>query len=246
MTDFITRKDYDAIIAKSVELDSIRNEIIHHALHSSVYTQLISDVSYHIIKQYVMEENIVAKKMPGVSSLMKVGNKALNMAAPKLENAVEGTVKKFIKDNIASTVDLSEKLLVKSLNAETIGHLGETLWEAMDKTNFNVAEKYIKEDDINDVVDLVVNAWDSTRANAVVLDLINRVVAMAAETINSKTLGDWFDYLGGDLELLNAELADYLVSASKPALESGYLEARIRENLSPFYESDEVVGILEG
>lgn len=245
ITDFVSRKDYDAIIEKSVELDSIRNEIIHHVLNSSVYTQLISDVSFHIIKQYVTEENIVVKKMPGVSSLMKVGNKALNMAAPKLEAAVENTIKKFIKDNIGSTVKLSERLLADSLNKETIVHVGENVWEAMDKTQFNIAEKYIKQDDINDVVDLVVEAWDSARTQDVVMEVITHVADMITERVNEKTLGAWFDSLGGDLDLLSKELSAYLVDAVQPGLESGYLEKRIRANLEPFFASDAVAGILE-
>lgn len=244
ITDFISRKDFDAIIEKTVELDSIRNEIIHHALHSSVYTQLISDVSFHIIKQYVMEENIVAKKMPGVSSLMKVGNRALNMAAPKLEGAVETTVKKFIKDNIGSTVKLSEKLLIDSLNKETIVHVGENVWDAMEKTQFNIAEKYIKKDDIDDVVDLVVEAWDSARTKDVVMEVITHVADMITERVNEKSLGEWFDALGGDLGLLSTELSAYLSDAVRPGLESGYLEKRIRENLEPFYSSDAVEAIL--
>jgi len=244
ITDFFTREDYDAVTNKLIEMEDIRNEILHHSLHSPVYKQFIADISYHVIKQYITEENIVAKKVPGVSSLMKMGNKAMNLAAPKFEAALENTVKNYIKDNLDSTIGMSEKLLIDSLDEETLKDLSSNLFEAMQNTRLDLADRYLEEDDLHDLVDLIAKGWEGLREKESLHQVLDKVIDRVYDTAEKNSLGEWYRFFGLNNEDLTIQLSKTIAEGIKPALETGYLEQRLREIFTPFYQSTEATEIL--
>ncbi len=103
------RRSFDAIVARIGGLKDARRGLIHRLVGSSVYTQQISDVLFTGIKEYLLTENILAQKVPGLASLIKLGKFAVNKTMRPLEAAVEKTVKAYIEGNLGNTIRRSEE-----------------------------------------------------------------------------------------------------------------------------------------
>lgn len=71
----VFKGEYDKVVFYFVQFEKLCMDIIYLILESLVYSELIIDVLYYGIKDYVMIENVVVKKVFGVLVLMKVGVK---------------------------------------------------------------------------------------------------------------------------------------------------------------------------
>ncbi|HQV23183.1 MAG TPA: hypothetical protein PLJ88_08870, partial [Agitococcus sp.] len=69
----IEHKDYLAIVDKIASHEQLRKDLIHTAVGNPVYAKLLSDIVYQALNDYLVNENPLAKKVPGMSSLMKMG-----------------------------------------------------------------------------------------------------------------------------------------------------------------------------
>lgn len=241
--DLVDEASFNKIVDQAVALETVRNEIIHRAMHSEIYTDMISDVVYHAIKDYMIEENIFAKKIPGVSSIMKMGKMGLSKM-PNLDNLIESTAKHYINANIKNTVDMSERILQKSLGEENIKRVAKNVWTTVENEKLDLAKRYIKPDDIDQANQISREIWLDIRKLPALKSIFLFVVDELVGYLKTQSVTAWFDQLGGDTELLKSELHLNLEILLKDALDSGYLEERIRANLAPFYESDAVTDLL--
>lgn len=246
LEETIDRETFDQIVHKLVELEDVRNQVIHQVLHSPIYTEMLSDVLYYAIKQYALEENLLTKKIPGLSQMMKMGKWGINKTVPNLEQIVEQTVKSYIQSNIKGTVDLSERLVTKSLNKDSIGHLANNVWENSYNKPYSLAQTYVRESDLDDFNGIGQQVWKGLKDKPLLRETVEHFTHKLFEHINQQPLGDWFDTLGGDWEILIDQLYRAAEAAFQPALESGFLEERLRAQLRPFYSSAVVTDILEG
>ena len=86
---------------------------------------------------YMLAENIIAKKVPGVSSLIKIGKFAVNKTMHSLEAAIENKVKSYIESNLENTIKRSERSLNEYFNKTQIVDMSEEIWESVAKTKLS-------------------------------------------------------------------------------------------------------------
>ncbi|MDM8518155.1 hypothetical protein QUF76_18310, partial [Desulfobacterales bacterium HSG16] len=154
LEEIFARKQFDDIMDKGVSLENARNYLIKRFLHSPAYSKLISNVLYIGIKEYLLTENLIPQKMPGMSSLVKIGKGAVDIAEkmplvsslikagkgsvndvmPSLEADIESRVKAYIKTNIDNKIQHSEKFLIGIFNEKNILAMGDKIWESISKT----------------------------------------------------------------------------------------------------------------
>ena len=118
--NLVSKDQYDKVVEDLIKLDGIRQELTSTFISSSVYTKLISDVLYNGIKDFMLSENALTKKIPGAASLLKVGQGLMSIAAPKLEESIDKKLLQFINKNIQATVRHSETFLNKALDKELL------------------------------------------------------------------------------------------------------------------------------
>ncbi len=240
----VPKDEYDKTVIHFAQYEKLRMDVIRMVLESPIYSDLISDVLYHGIKDYVMTENAVVKKVPGVSSLMKAGVKTLNKAMPKLEAAAEGTIKKFISGNLKSTVDLSEKILNNALSESNIRSIADHFWSTISEKNFAKFKDYVADSDVDDTVEVGNNLWSEVRQADYLHNMIERVVEHVLDDIGDRKLAELVNSIGYDKAFLAGELKQILPGTLENQVLMGYLEQRIRSNLDDFYGSDEFAGAV--
>ena len=237
LSDLVTRETYDRGTAVVVGLEQIRAEITLQVTTSEVYSQLMSHVLYQGIKNYLQSENIVAKKVPGAATLMRLGQNAVNSAAPKLEKSIDRQLTAFVNSNISDTIHDSRHYLDRVLDATVLGAVADEIWQT--NANSTVADiaGLIPPESLEA---LVRTGWEALlflRETPFLREVVHAAVEEFFSNQGARPVTELLADAGID-EQQYVQVATRLVGpALKSAGEDGFLEARIRARLEPFYDS---------
>ncbi|MFN8484533.1 MAG: hypothetical protein U0768_15955 [Anaerolineae bacterium] len=233
--EVLPREIYDSVVEILIGLKDLRLEITHQVVTNSVYSMLISDVLYHGIKDFVLTENMLARNIPGASSLVKLGRKSLNVAAPKLETGIDRQLVKFINANIQTTITQSETFLDNTLDPPTMRKLGDEMWNAnASKTMAEICGD-INEAAVDAAIDVARGFWLHYRQTALFHALVAQVVEGFFERYGQTDLRSLLEEMGVTQDVILQEANAYAIPVIEHGLATGYLERRIRKHLGAFY-----------
>lgn len=244
LSKLVSKDEFDDMVSHAAQYEDLRADAIRMILDSPVYGDLISDVLYHGIKDYVTGDNFVAKKVPGVSSLMKMGAKSLNKAMPNLEAAAESTIKKFISGNLKNTLDMSEKFLNNALSEKKIKTIADHFWEATGDKKFAGVRKYLGEEEVERAVSLGVDVWLDLRTSDYISAMIEQVTHGVMDDLGERTLHDLAEEMGYTESYIIDELEQILPGALGKSAVREYIQLRVDANLDEFYQSPEFLTVL--
>lgn len=243
LEDIFSRHNYDDFVDKIGALVSARKDAIHRLVHSSIYSQQISEVLYTGIKEYLLTENILAQKVPGVASLIKLGKFAMNKTMHPLEMMVEKTVKHYIEANLSNTIRRSEKSLNAYFDEAHIIEMGEEIWNTLSKTKLAEYFRMVNAGDLEDFIVIGYDFWMHFRKTSYFKEIYTDLVYFFFEKYGGRELSLVVEEVGVTEEMAVRELNESLSLALEKALQSGYLEERIRNRLADFYHSPETAAL---
>lgn len=171
----LSAQDFQYLVEKGIDLESLRKDVIRAVMESPVYSQLLSDVLYHGIKDFVLEENVIAKKVPGVSSLVKMGQGIMSKMGG-VDSAIENLIKSYIQKNIENSVELSQKFLDKSLDENRIRTVAQQFWENVKTNTLSSGAAYIDISDFDDFAFISKSIWNHLRNTDYVQQLLESLV----------------------------------------------------------------------
>lgn len=240
----IPRKPYDDMVEKIGSQEKYRQDFIRHMVNSAAYSQQVSEVLFTGIKEYLLTENIFAQKVPGLASLIKIGKFAVNKTMHPLEVAVEKTVKNYIEKSLGNTIRRSEKSLNAYFDRDRIAEIGDDIWASVSKRKLSEYFTVVDPDDVADVIDIGFDFWLHFRKTPYFKAIYTDLVHFFFEKHGNRTLDLVARDMGVTEKQVTAELLKTLPRGIKKALDSGYLEARIRARLAHFYLSPETAQLL--
>ena len=244
LENIFARKQFDDIVDKIGGLKSERKDIIRRFVNSSVYSQQISEVLYAGIKEYLLAENIFAQKVPGVSSLIKLGRFAVNKTMHSLEAAIENKIKSYIESNLGNTIKRSERSLNDYFDETHIIEMGEEIWSSIAKTKLS---EYFKSIDANDMEDFIIighEFWLHFRKTSYFKEIYTDLVYFFFKKYSDKELDVILEDVGVSQKMVVNELIEAVSPGIEKALSIGYLEERIRARLEDFYLSPKTADLL--
>jgi hypothetical protein len=237
---------FEAIVARIAALEGPRQKFIHRLVTSSVYTEQISSALFNGIKEYLLSDNMLAQKVPGLASLIKLGKFAVNKTMRPLEAAVEKTVKAYIETNLGNTIRRSEQSINEHFNAARIAQMGKHVWDQMAARKLAEFMRILDAADLDDLVGIGLQFWQDFRKTpyfrAIAADQVRYFFEAYGDTPLSLVAAD----LGISEKLVFEELLHGAGQGVQTALASGFLEQRIRARLEDFYRSPQAARLVAG
>ena len=246
LADICSRPVFDAALAKMAGLEDARRDLIHRLVSSTVYSQQISEALFTGIKDYLLTENILAQKVPGLASLIKLGKFAVNKTLQPLEAAVEKTVKAYIEHNLGSTIRRSEQSINAYFDQNRISALGNKVWEGVASRPISDYSGLLDGNDMDDLVAIGLDFWLQFRKTPYFEAIYTDLVRAFFEQHGDKPLAALLADFGVTEKHAVSELAQLLVPAVAATLADGYLERRIRNQLESFYEAPATATLIAG
>lgn len=244
LEDIFSRKRFDEIIDKVVGLKKTRNTIIHGVLASPVYAKLIADILYTGILDYLLSENILVQKVPGLSSVIRMSKDAVNHVMPSLEPMIEKQVKQYITHNLDRSISRSEKFLTEFLDQDQILETSEEIWEALAPKRLSDYFKAINGDDMEDFILIGHEFWLHFRKTRYFKNVYKELTDYFYEKYGDKELDFMIEDFGVTEEMVIREVIEIVSPCVEEMLSIGYVEERIRARLESFYFSEKAAALI--
>lgn len=242
--DLVRREDHERAVDILIESSQMREDMSRDFARSMFFRRLISEVLFFSIKRFLGEDNILAKSIPGVSSLFKFGQNLVNQAMPNLDENMTRVIKDFINKNMDSVVRYTETVLTGQMDDKLIRELADSFWEDLEKRPVSQIASDYKQVPVARVQDASSSFWNHLRST----DFAGRIVRTAVDA--------WFEFYGsrqigavlGEAGWSRERVIDGALKAALPvfadARERGALEQILRRRLEGFYSSAEAAAAL--
>jgi hypothetical protein len=242
LEELLNGREYDLIVDRLVELEDLRRELLHAAMQNPSVAQLISDLLYNGVKNYLSDDGGLAKKVPGMSSLMKMGKGV--MASVGADEAVENAIRSYLKRNTRMIIEMSERVIAHSLETPKLKAISRQFWQNIKGMPLERATRYVKEDDVEDFVAIGATIWNHFRQTTYARELLNELVHAWFEKWGNEPAVSVLESLSLDQARLKNEVHSLLSPLVAELISSGHLELRLRHHLASFYGSSEVEALL--
>ena len=217
-----------------------RNRIIHEVFSNPATGEILSTTISHAIKDY-MENNVVTKKIPGASSLMKLGKGVLERAT---DSNLDDALQNYLSRNIRNIMNIAEKKTTEQLSSKQIHHIGSELWSKFKPSTVASISQLASDPTIDAVSHLVVVIWNHIRTGTFVQTIVADGTAGWYARNSNRSVVELLADVNVTPESINAELEPALTNTLKLLAESGYLRARVEPLFRRFYESSAASAIL--
>lgn len=238
----LEHKNYLAIVDKIASHEQLRADIIHTIVGNPVYAKLLSDIVYQALSDYLVNENPLAKKVPGMSSIMKMGKGLMESTGGNA--AIESALKSYLHKNTQKIVDISEKILIKTLDAKQIHHVADQLWHKVKGLPLSVAKQYINQQDIEFGVETGVMLWNHARHTSYAKEMLNELIAAWYNDFAQQDGVSLLASLNISRESLVQDILVFAQSVVADMLATGFIAERIDAQLNEFYNSEAVAQIF--
>lgn len=235
--DVLSRDDLVRWATTLADMRQARAELLERLTSSKAYSRLVAHVVYHGIKNYLLTENVLARRIPGASSLVRLGQRGLGAAAPGLEQNVDRQLIAFVDASIADTVRESRRFLDTMLDSDTVETMARDAWAAGADKPLAAGADLLSDEELEVVTDLVWSQWQSLRRTDALHRLLAELVEGFLQTHGSRPIADLLADVGVTPDVVTRAVSPLARSSVDRALESGYAEQRIRARLAAFYDS---------
>jgi ribosomal protein S13 len=238
--DLLTDEQFRDLMKKVVEMKDLREKIIREAVSNPIYGEMISEVLYHGITDYITK-NPLTKKIPGAQSMMKLGKSVMDMASPN----AEAGIKKYIGQNINASLRQSEKFLIRNLSDEKITLIATDVWNEVKLNKVSAFRDYVSETDIEDFFVIGFDYWRELRKTDYYRDMIDAGVDFFFKKYGKSTLNELLEEMGVDRDMIVAEAMHYAPHVLAVLNKKGLLEKAVRRQLEPFFHTDAAQKLLD-
>ncbi|MCK0164426.1 hypothetical protein [Marinobacter sp. S6332] len=245
LSDIITREQATGFVEEMLELRQQRERIISEIMAHPVYQELVSNVVYQGIVNYLYEDNLITKSVPGVGSMMKFGKRMANKAVPGLDETFERRLKAWLSDSLPGLINRSEQFLQRALSDDEVRDTVMAAWVAVEDRTVGELREGLGDVELQAFVVLGYEFWLQFRKTAYFQGCAQAVVAHLFVKYGDRPLTDLLGDLGVTREVIIAEVDAWAIPVIGLLQEEGYIEALVRRRLSTFYKSAAARKILE-
>ena len=228
--ELVRREDYDRVAQAIAGMTDLQEAVVDQITTSEVYADLISHVLYHGIRNYVMTESPIAR-VPGASSLMRIGQNAFDSAAPRLSKGIEKQLTAFVSANLQDTLRESRQYLTSVVDEQAMSEVADDVYSRNADSTVSETAALIPADSLAELLAVAQDGWAYLITTPSFRDLLQAVLEANA----ARPVGELLAEAGITSDAVVAQVRPWILRAA----DDGLLEEQIRERLTAFYSSYE-------
>lgn len=244
--DLVDRQRVEAFVDQLLLLKDQREKLIDRMLEQPVYKELVANLMYEAIVRYVYEENLLSRRVPGVSSALKFSSKVLNKAVSGLDEVWEKSIKSYIARNVEKLARQSADFLTEQLTDDELKASLMDAWDTFSDRPLSELESGLGDVEWSEFVVMGYDYWLSFRKSDYYRNAYETVVNQLFERYGDYTLSALLGEFNIDQATVMTELNAVLPRVLEALKANGLLEGIVRRRLEGFYYSDAAVTALEG
>ncbi|MEU1546444.1 hypothetical protein [Nocardia sp. NPDC005745] len=241
--EVVEREPVEALLEKIFGMHQAQERILDRLTESPLVATVASKFVDKLINDFMQANRERAEKIPGVSSLMSLGQSAANRA----KKAADGT---FVGDLAGKgalfALKRTNNAIREMLRDAPVHAAAMEFWDLHADEPVSGLREYLSRKDLNELVLLCYEIAVTTREKEYFGLLLDECVEVFFTKYGDYTLAAMLPELGLSGDDIAAEILRYGPAVIESAKREGVLAGLIRERLAPFYASDEVLRILAG
>lgn len=241
--EVVEREPVEALLEKIFGMHQAQERILDRLTESPLVATVASKFVDKLINDFMQANRERAEKIPGVSSLMSLGQSAANRA----KKAADGT---FVGDLAGKgalfALKRTNNAIREMLRDAPVHAAAMEFWDLHADEPVSGLREYLSRKDLNELVLLCYEIAVTTREKEYFGLLLEECVEVFFTKYGDYTLAAMLPELGLTGDDIAAEILRYGPAVIESAKREGVLAGLIRERLAPFYASDEVLRILAG
>ncbi|MEX2475714.1 hypothetical protein [Marinobacter sp.] len=243
--DIISREQATGFLEEALELRHQRERVISEIMAHPVYQELVSNVVYHGLVNYLYEDNLITKSVPGVGSMMKFGKKMANRAVPGLDETFERRLKAWLSDSLPGLIARSEQFLHRALSDDELRDSVMAAWVSVEDRTVADLHEGLGDVQLQEFVVLGYEFWLRFRKTEYFKGCVEAVVAHLFAKYGDRPIADLLGDVGVTRDVIMAEIDALALPIVDVLREEGYVEALLRRRLSSFYKSAAAKKVLQ-
>ena len=243
--DLVSRHQVEEFVDQALLLKDQREQLINVMLEQPLYKDMIANVLYEGIARYVYDENLISRKIPGVSSALKFSSKMLNKAVSGLDEAWEKSVKGYISRNVESLARHSARFLQENLTDEEIRISALDAWDRFAQKPMQELQAGLGDIEWREFVVLGYGYWLELRQTDYFRQCYETVVDNLFEEYGDRSLAELADEFTITPELIMTEAETVLPHGLENLRKNGLVEALLKRRLERFYLDKNTLALLK-
>lgn len=240
--EVVDREPVEALLEKIFGMHQAQERILDRLTESPLVATVASKFVDKLINDFMQANRERAEKIPGVSSLMSLGQSAANRAK---KVAADST---FVGDLAGKgalfALKRTNNAIREMLRDAPVHDAAMEFWDLHADEPVSGLRRYLTQKDLNELVLLCYEIAVTTREKEYFGLLLDECVEVFFTKYGDYTLAAMLPELGLTGDDIVAEILRYGPAVIEGAKRDGVLAGLIRERLAPFYSSDKVLGIL--
>ncbi|WP_433755918.1 hypothetical protein [Nocardia sp. CA-135398] len=237
----VDREPVEALLEKIFGMHQAQERILERLTESPLVATVASKFVDKLISDFMEANKQIAGKIPGVSSLISMGQSAAKSA----KKATEST---FIGDMAGKgavfALKRTNNAIREMLRDAPVHDAAMEFWDIHADEPVSGLREYLTQKDLNELVLLCYEIAITTREKEYFGLLVDECVDVFFTKYGDYTLAAMLPELGLSGDDIAKEILRYGPAVIEGAKRNGVLGKLIRERLEPFYTSDVVLGIL--
>ncbi|WP_433679329.1 hypothetical protein [Nocardia sp. CA-119907] len=237
----VEREPVEALLEKIFGMHQAQERILERLTESPLVATVASKFVDKLISDFMEANKQIAGKIPGVSSLISMGQSAAKTA----KKATEST---FIGDMAGKgavfALKRTNNAIREMLRDAPVHDAAMEFWDLHADEPVSGLRDYLTQKDLNELVLLCYEIAVTTREKEYFGLLVDECVDVFFTKYGDYTLAAMLPELGLSGDDIAKEILRYGPAVIEGAKRNGVLGKLIRERLEPFYTSDVVLGIL--
>ncbi|MGS2810251.1 hypothetical protein [Nocardia sp. MW-W600-9] len=241
--DVVDREPVEALLEKIFGMHQAQERILDRLTESPLVATVAARFVDKLIGDFMQANRERAEKIPGVSSLMSLGQSAANRAKKVADSTFVGDL---AGKGALFALKRTNNAIRDMLRDAPVHSAAMEFWDLHADEPVAGLREYLTQKDLNELVQICYEIAVTTREKEYFGMLVRECVEVFYAKYGKHTLSAMLPELGLTAEDVSTEILRYGPAVIESAKRNGVLAGLIRERLEPFFFSEQVLGILGG
>ena len=225
-------------LEKAFEENGVIDRVLQNIQHSEPFQAFLTDVILLALKGYVLEENVLVRKVPVLGHSLQRLRDLLDDRFNGMQDNIAGATRTLLAASIDRTLGMLDQLLDQDTYRDQALIATQNLWDEIRDQPIGQFREFTTETDLQEWMVLGYEFWRAFRETDYLKSIIDTAVDFVFAKYGEETLHKLLTDLGVTYDMIESEILRYAEDLAGVLVDKGIAETLVRRHLAEFYFSD--------
>lgn len=232
-------------LEKTFEAGGVIDRFLQNVQHSEPFQAFLTDVILLALKGYVLEENVLVRKVPVLASSLQKLRDMLDDRFNGMQDNIANATRSLLATSIDRTLGMLDQLLDQDIYRDQALIATQNLWDEIRDQPIGRFREYTTEEDLQDWMVLGYEFWRSFRQSEYLETIIDTGVEFVFNKYGEDSLQKIITDFGVTYEMIESEILRYGEDLGDLLVRTGIAETILRRQLQRFYFDPDTLALLQ-